>query len=62
MRRISVVVGLLAISWSLAGCDDSGGGTPPTPDEAKQALDVVKKANRGPMFKDKAPAAEEAKK
>jgi hypothetical protein len=62
MRRIWTVMALLALSWSIAGCDAGGGDTPPSPDESKQALEVVKKANRGPMMnKGQAKGATETK-
>lgn len=62
MRSISMVVGMLAITCSLAGCGDGDSTASTPPEEAKQALDITKKANRGPMFKGNAPGSTGVKK
>ena len=51
MRRFWILAGLLAISCSLAGCDDGSSSKPASPEEAKAGLDIVKKANPGPLGK-----------
>ena len=61
MRRMWIAVGVLAITCSFIGCD--GGSTAPAPpEEAKQALEITKKANRGPMFKGESPGSTGVKK
>jgi hypothetical protein len=64
MQRVRIVVGVLAVSFLLAGCDggDSGTTTAP-PDEAKAAASAaLQKARPGPTGKGGAPATSPASK
>jgi hypothetical protein len=59
MQSARIVVGLLAVSCVLAGCDDGGGGTTTAPpSETKANVEAaLQKARPGPTGKGGAPAA-----
>ena len=61
MRRAGIVLGLIALSWPLVGCEDGGTETV-TPDESKAGLEVAKKARPSPVLKPKTPASSDTKK
>jgi len=60
MRRFRIIVGMIAVSCLLAGCDGGSSSPSVTPDEAKAAQDIVLnkwKDHRGPMMKGKKPTS-----
>jgi len=64
MQRVRIVVGVLAVSFLLAGCDsgDSGTTTAP-PSETKASVEAaLQKARPGPTGKGGAPASPTTKK
>jgi hypothetical protein len=59
MQSVRIIVGLLAVSWLLAGCDGGGGDTTTaSPDETKKSVEsALQKFRPGPTGKVGAPAS-----
>jgi hypothetical protein len=63
MQRARIIVGLLAASFLLVGCDNGGGdNVTASPDETKSAVQAaLQKARPGPAAKGKTPASPSTK-
>ncbi len=62
MQSARIIVGLLAVSCLLAGCEGGSGTTTAPPDETKASIQAaLEKARPGPAVKGKVPASARTK-